>query len=697
MTFQELGLRAELLQAAADLGFTEATPIQEQAIPVLVSGTKDFIGLAQTGTGKTAAFGLPLLQLINTDSKLAQALVICPTRELCMQIVKDLVSFKKHIPDTFVAAVYGGTSISMQIRDLRKGVQIVVATPGRLIDLIERNAIDLNNINYVVLDEADEMLNMGFQEDIEFILKNTPNRNATWLFSATMPSEIRKVSKRYMTEPVEVSVGQVNTANENILHQYFTVAHHHRYEALKRLIDFNPGMYGIIFTKTKMDAQEVTEKLIREGYDVDALHGDLTQQQRDKVMRAFREKSLQLLIATDVAARGIDVKGITHVINYELPQDIEAYTHRSGRTARAGTTGICMSIVGPRDVSKLRDIERIAKAKLHKLDVPTGTDACRKQFFYFMDKVHNTDISHGEYEKYLPELQERFADMEKDEILQRVAALEFDRFLKYYENAEDLNRRDQKKTRERDGERSAGGESSGRTYGGGKYKKLFINLGTRDGFYKASFLQFVLDMSDLSKDSLGKIDMRDMFSWIEIEPAVATTMIDSLDGKSFKGRKIRMNDADSGGPSGNRGGGRSREGGERGGRSEERGGDRYRSGGGDRGGDRGGSRYGDRGGRSDDRGGRSDDRGPRSFDDRGGDRRRTSSDSRGGERRNDAPKPEGPNRAERRAASGKTQDKNEKITERVESYKPKPTKQDDGFVPSFDKEVKRTWDDDLSM
>jgi ATP-dependent RNA helicase DeaD len=612
MTFQELGLREELLQAVEALGFTEATPIQEQAIPILISGTKDFIGLAQTGTGKTAGFGLPLLQLIDTTSKTPQALVICPTRELCMQIVKDLVGFKKFIPDTFVAAVYGGTSISMQIRDLKKGVQIVVATPGRLIDLIERNAIDLNSINYVVLDEADEMLNMGFQEDIEFILKNTPNRNATWLFSATMPPAIRKVSKRYMNEPAEISVGTVNTANENIIHQFYTVAHHHRYEALKRLIDFNPGLYGIIFTQTKIDAQEVGEKLTREGYDVDSLHGDLNQGQRDKVMKAFRDKSLQLLIATDVAARGIDVKGITHVINYELPQDNESYTHRAGRTARAGATGICMSIVGPREAGRIRDIERISKAKLHKLDVPSGTDACRKQFFYFMDKVHNTDISHGEYEAYLPDLMERFSDMSKEEILQRVAALEFDRFLKYYENAEDLNKRGDGRRNERTGDRDTNTDTAGRTYGGASngYAKLFINLGTRDGFYKASFLQFVLDMSDQSKDSLGKVDMRDMFSWIEVEPSIATAMIDAIDGKNFKGRKIRMNPAEQGG------------GNHRGRQNDRR---TERSGGGERSGGYGG---GDRGG----------------YGGGGGERGNYGRNSNSG----------GPNRSDRRASSGTT-------------------------------------------
>jgi ATP-dependent RNA helicase DeaD len=599
MTFAELGLNEQLIQATDALGFTTPTPVQEQSIPVLISGTKDFIGLAQTGTGKTAAFGLPLLQLIDTTQQLPQALIVCPTRELCMQIVRDLVSFKKFIPNSYVAAVYGGTSISQQIRDIKKGVNIVVATPGRLIDLIERGAINLQDINYVVLDEADEMLNMGFADDIEFILKNTPNRNAIWLFSATMPNEIRKVSKRYMDNPAEISVGTMNTTNVNIVHQVYAVAHKHRYETLKRLIDFNPGIYGIIFTRTKMDAQNITDMLTREGYDIDALHGDLSQGQRDKVMKAFRDKSLQLLIATDVAARGIDVQGITHVINYELPDDIEVYTHRSGRTGRAGNTGICMSVVAPREVNKIKDIERIAKVKFNRLEVPSGTDVCRKQFFSFMDKVHNTDISHGEYETYLPELRERFSDMDKDEILQRVVALEFDRFLKYYQHAEDLNKRDDGNRRERsernnDSQFGSGGDTGERGFKtGGNYKKVFINLGTKDGFYKASFLQFILDMSDQPKEVLGNIDMRDMLSWVEIEKTVAKKMIESIDGQSFKGRKIRMNDADSV----NRdGGGDRRSGGE--GRTYGSGGGSRSSGGSDRerrsGGDRGGSSYGGR-------------------------------------------------------------------------------------------------------
>jgi ATP-dependent RNA helicase DeaD len=551
MTFEGLGLDTRLIQATDALGFKTPTPIQEKAIPVLLRGTKDLVGLAQTGTGKTAAFGLPLLQLIDGKEKYPQALIVCPTRELCMQIVNEIELFKKFIPGMQVLAVYGGASIGAQIRELKRGVQIVAATPGRLIDLIERKAINLEKIQYVVLDEADEMLNMGFQDDIEFILQNTPNRESTWLFSATMPAEIRKVSKKYMAQPVEITVGKMNTANKNTDHQFYVVSPQHRYEALKRLIDFNPGIYGIIFTRTKADAQKIAEKLTREGYDIDALHGDLTQAQRDKVMGEFREKTLQLLIATDVAARGIDVQGITHVINYELPDDVEVYTHRSGRTGRAGKTGICMSIVNRREIGRIKQIERLVQVPFHKLDIPSGKDVCRKQFFSFMDKLMQTDISHGDYETYLPTLQEKFAHISKEEVLKRVAAMEFDRFLKYYENAEDLNLRERRDSAAKDfrrqgetRERNIHRDTSGRKFGGnGDYQKLFVNLGTKDGFYKASFLQFILDMSDLRKEALGKVDMKEMNSWIEIDKKAAGQMIRSIDGKKFKGRKIRMNPA----------------------------------------------------------------------------------------------------------------------------------------------------------
>ena len=547
--FEALGLNEQLVQAITDLGFETPTSIQEKAIPVLLSGTTDFIGLAQTGTGKTAAFGFPLLQLIDPTQRHPQALIVCPTRELCLQITNDLDTYKKHSRGVFTEAVYGGASIMMQIRNLKKGVQIVVATPGRLIDLIERKAIDLQKVKYVVLDEADEMLNMGFRDDIDFVLKNTINRESTWLFSATMPPEVRAISRNYMENPKEVTVGKKNSGNVNIDHQYSVVPAQHRYESLKRLIDFNPDMYGIIFTRTKADAQEVSERLSKAGYDIEALHGDLTQQQRDKVMGRFRSKNLQLLIATDVAARGIDVDGITHVINFELPDDMEVYTHRSGRTGRAGKTGICLSICHSRESYKIKSLERMINAQFHKVDVPSGKDVCRKQFFHFMDKLMQADMSHGDYETYLPDLVKKFEGVSKEEVLQRVAALEFDHFLKYYENAEDLNRADNGRGSSRlVGTENVSGSRQERSFNkrDSGYTRLFVNLGTKDGFYKASFLQFILDESDLKKEVLVKIDMRDMNSWIEIDKADAAKMINSIDGKRYNNRTIRMNEADGG-------------------------------------------------------------------------------------------------------------------------------------------------------
>jgi ATP-dependent RNA helicase DeaD len=552
--FEAIGLAEPLLRSIQEMGFTAPTPIQEKAIPVLISGTKDFVGLAQTGTGKTAAFGLPLLHLVDIPQRHPQALIVCPTRELCLQITNDLLGFGKYIKGLQIEPVYGGASITTQIRNLRKGVQVVVATPGRLIDLIERKAIDLQKVEYVILDEADEMLNMGFRDDIDFVLKNTINRNAIWLFSATMPSEVRAISRNYMDEPKEVTIGKTNSGNANIDHQYAVVSAHHRYEALKRILDFNPDMYGIIFTRTKADAQDIAEKLLREGYEIEALHGDLTQQQRDKVMGRFRQKALQILIATDVAARGIDVDNITHVINYELPDDNEVYTHRSGRTARAGKTGICLSICHQRETYKIRHLERMTSKRFNKVDIPTGKEVCRKQFFALMDKLVEADVSHGEYETYLPDLLERFAHFSKEDILQRVAALEFNHLLKYYEDADDLN-----VIERAGGDRQRGNTTftNSRDAGNGRrergnwnrgsegYTRLFINLGIRDGFYKASFLQFILDESNLKKDVIGKIDMRESNTWVEVDQAAANRMIKSLDGKKYKQLVIRMNAADS--------------------------------------------------------------------------------------------------------------------------------------------------------
>jgi ATP-dependent RNA helicase DeaD len=556
--FEGLGLNENLVKAIADLGFDTPTPIQLKAIPILLSGTTDFVGLAQTGTGKTAAFGLPLLQLIEPANKHPQALIVCPTRELCLQICNDLQAYKKYVKNISVEPVYGGASIVMQIRALKKGVHIVVATPGRLIDMIERKTIDLEKVKYVVLDEADEMLNMGFRDDIDFVLKNTVNRESTWLFSATMPAAVKTISKNFMHNPQEITVGKKNTANVNIAHQYFITPAQSRYETLKRLVDFNPGMYAIIFTRTKIDAQEISERLSKEGYEVEAIHGDLTQQQRDKVMHRFRNKSIQILIATDVAARGIDVEGITHVINYELPDDIEVYTHRSGRTARAGKSGICISICQSRESYKIRQLEKMVNAEFFRLDIPSGKDVCRKQFFHFMEKLINADISNSNYETYMPDLSKKFEEISKEEVLKRVAALEFDHFLKYYENADDLNVKIDRDRRMQNTNRPAERRERSTYQRDGGFTKLYINLGTKDGFYKASFLQYILDESNLKKEVLGRIDLRDMNAWVEVDKSAATKMIKSLDGKTHNGRQIRMNEAEGGGSRGQLNEGRKR-------------------------------------------------------------------------------------------------------------------------------------------
>src|SRR5690606_23835926 len=415
--FIELGIRHDIVNAITELGFENPTPIQEQAVPVLLAGSNDFVGLAQTGTGKTAAFGLPLLELLDFSQKQPQALILCPTRELCLQISKDIEKFAKNLPDVHVVAVYGGANIGDQLRQIRRGVQIVVATPGRMLDIIGRKAIDFSNVRYVVLDEADEMLNMGFQEDINDILSTTPEEKKTWLFSATMPTEVRRIAKNYMTDPVELTMGTKNTGNVNIEHEYYLVRARDKYAAFKRIVDFNPDIFGIVFCRTKVETQEIAEALIKDGYNADALHGDLSQQQRDKVMKRYRERSLQLLIATDVAARGIDVNDVTHVINFSLPDEIENYTHRSGRTARAGKTGISLSLVNIKEQSKIRHLEKVIGKSFERKQVPQGTEVCEKQLFAMIDKVHNVEVNQEQITPFLPSIMESMQDLSKEEII----------------------------------------------------------------------------------------------------------------------------------------------------------------------------------------------------------------------------------------------------------------------------------------
>src|SRR5690606_30239360 len=391
--FVELGIRHDIVNAITELGFEKPTPIQEQAVPVLLTGSNDFVGLAQTGTGKTAAFGLPLLELLDFSQNHPQALILCPTRELCLQISKDIEKFAKNIPNVHVVAVYGGASISDQLRQIRRGVQIVVATPGRMLDIIGRNAIDFSHVRYVVLDEADEMLNMGFQEDINNILSTTPDEKKTWLFSATMPREVRRIAQKYMTDPYELTMGTKNTGNENIEHHYYAVRARDKYAAFKRIVDSNPDIFGIVFCRTKNETQEIAESLIKDGYNADALHGDLSQQQRDKVMKRYRNRHLQLLIATDVAARGIDVNDVTHVINYSLPDEIENYTHRSGRTARAGKTGISISLVNAKEQGKIRQLEKVIGKAFIKKDVPNGSEVVEKQLLALISRVKDAPVN----------------------------------------------------------------------------------------------------------------------------------------------------------------------------------------------------------------------------------------------------------------------------------------------------------------
>ena len=455
--FIELGIRHDIVNALTELGFEKPTPIQEQSVPVLLAGSNDFVGLAQTGTGKTAAFGLPLLELLDFSQKHPQALILCPTRELCLQIAKDIEKYAKNLPDVHVVAVYGGASISDQLRQIRRGVQIVVATPGRMLDILGRKAIDFSKVRYVVLDEADEMLNMGFQEDINDILSTTPEDKKTWLFSATMPAEVRRIAKKYMTDPFELTMGTKNTGNDNIVHNYYVIRARDKYAAFKRIVDSNPEIFGIVFCRTKIETQEIAEALIKDGYNADALHGDLSQQQRDKVMKRFRDRSLQMLIATDVAARGIDVSDVTHVINYSLPDEIENYTHRSGRTARAGKTGISISLVNLKELGKIRQVEKVIGKAFVKMEVQRGVDVVDKQLFAMLDKVIEVPIDESQIGEHMPKIIERFGDLSKEDILKRFVSLEFNKFLDYYKNSPDLNVDPNERVSGRDRDRGAKG------------------------------------------------------------------------------------------------------------------------------------------------------------------------------------------------------------------------------------------------
>jgi len=562
-----LGISDDVVNAVKDLGFENPTPIQEQAIPVLLEGNNDFVGLAQTGTGKTAAFGLPLIELIDFSTKKPQALILCPTRELCLQIASDIKNYSKNTPGASVVAVYGGANIMQQLREIRNGVQVVVATPGRMLDIIGRKAIDFSNVKYVVLDEADEMLNMGFQDDINDILSTTPDDKKTWLFSATMPPEVRRIAKNYMDNPTELTMGTKNTGNVNIEHEYYVVRARDKYAALKRIVDFNPEIFAVVFCKTKMDTQDVAENLIKDGYNADALHGDLSQQQRDKVMQRFRDRNMQLLIATDVAARGIDVNNVTHVVNYSLPDEIESYTHRSGRTGRAGKSGISICIINSKEIGKIRQIERIIGKQFTKAELPTGFDVCEKQLFSLVHKVHNVEVNDSQIDQYIPRIMDEFAELTKEDVIKRFASLEFNRFLEYYKNAPDLNA---SATDDR-GER---GERGSRNERNSDFTRLFINLGSVDEFTRGDLLSFVCNNGKISGKNIGKIDLKGVYSFFEVENAIVDTLFSNFKDIQFNNRGVRIEKS---GDAPEGGGGR---GGER--RSYSGGGERKSYGGGER-------------------------------------------------------------------------------------------------------------------
>ena len=531
--FEDLGLRPEILTAIAELGYDSPMPVQEQVIPFMLEQSGDLVALAQTGTGKTAAFGLPLLTLIKPEEKKIQALILSPTRELCIQIAKDLKNYSRLQKGVKVVPVYGGESIMVQLRQLDLAPQILVATPGRLIDLIERGKVKLADVRYLVLDEADEMLNMGFQEDIEKILQETPAERRTLLFSATMPAEIARISKKYMHDSTEISVGTRNAGAENVDHVYYMVQARQRYLALKRIVDMNPDIYGIVFCRTRQETKEVAEKLMGDGYNADALHGDLSQAQRDTVMSKFRLRHLQLLVATDVAARGLDVSDLTHVINYNLPDDVEIYTHRSGRTGRANKSGVSVSIIHSRERNRIRDIERIIKKSFRQERIPNGIDICKRQLFHLIERMETVDVNSGEIDLFMPHVLSKLEYLSKDEIIRRFVSLEFNRFLDYYKNAEDLNlpehatrggdRREGRSERSDRPERVGRGERDGggdrRRDGAskrGQRVRLKLNIGTRENANVRSVLSSINDVTNDKSISIGDIEITQKFTFFDV-------------------------------------------------------------------------------------------------------------------------------------------------------------------------------------
>ena len=508
MTFQELGLRQEILDAVAELGFVNPMPVQEQVIPYMLTHENDLVALAQTGTGKTAAFGLPILNMVNVEQRKIQSLVLAPTRELCIQIANDIQNFASKMRGVKVVPVYGGESIVSQYKQLDVQPQVLVATPGRLIDLINRGKVDLSEVRFLVLDEADEMLNMGFQEDIETILKDVPETRRTLLFSATMPNEIAKISRQYMHDAAEIAVGTRNAGSDNVEHIYYMVRADHRYLALKRIVDMNPDIYGIVFCRTRQETKDVAEKLMKDGYNADALHGDLSQAQRDTVMNKFRIKNLQVLVATDVAARGLDVSDLTHVINYNLPDDVEVYTHRSGRTGRAGKKGVSCVIVHTREGRRLREIERIIKKEFKHMPVPTGMEVCKRQLFHLIDKMERVEVSNEEIDVFMPQIAAKLAYLSKEEIISRFVSLEFNRFAEYYKDAEDINVdvKEGKKGKDKGDGKSKRGQKV-------RFKMLY---GTKQNATPRSVLGVINDVTQDKSIIIGDIEITNKFTFFDV-------------------------------------------------------------------------------------------------------------------------------------------------------------------------------------
>lgn len=543
-TFEELGVSPEILKAIEEMGYAAPMPVQEEVIPYLLGENNDIVALAQTGTGKTAAFGLPIIQKIDVRNKVPQSLVLCPTRELCLQIAGDLSDYSKYIDGLKVLPVYGGSSIDSQIRSLKRGVHIIVATPGRLLDLMERKTVSLTTVRNVILDEADEMLNMGFTDSINAILADVPEDRNTLLFSATMSLDIARIAKKYLRNAKEITIGRKNESTNAVKHVAYVVHAKDKYAALKRIVDYYPQIYGIIFCRTRKETQEIADKLMQEGYNADSLHGELSQAQRDAVMQKFRIRNLQLLVATDVAARGLDVDDLTHVINYGLPDDTESYTHRSGRTGRAGKTGTSIAIINLREKGKMRDIERMIGKKFIAGVMPTNKDICEKQLIKVIDEIEKVKVNEEEIGDYMPSIYRKLEWLDKEDIIKRMVSLEFNRFLEYYRDREEIeipsDSRKERPQQERRG-RETDQDKTGRKAEPG-FTRLFISLGKADNFYPAQLIDLI-NKNLPRRVRVGKIDLLKSFSFFEVEEKQASTVIKALNKASFNGRKINVEEA----------------------------------------------------------------------------------------------------------------------------------------------------------